>query len=450
MAQLLGWMLPGPTRWQSGGPNDEVNPVRVEQVALPVLRQINRRPRLAPLLDRVMRPFNPFSPTLSADPYPAYERLRESGPIVFHRALGNWIVSSYELCETVLRSPASVDRGDLFDVVSPWSKLDAGDRETFTSSMLLVDPPDHTRLRKLVSRAFTPRTVERIEPRISEIADDLIGRVRGERSVDLVTSVFAPLPIFVIGELLGIPERDWSRLAAWSAEFAKVIDPIDAFQPAELSAAIAEMKVALDEWIDLRTAEPGEDLLSQLLRAEDEGGRLSRRELQSMIALLMTAGHETTTGLLGNAVVALASRPDLRDRLAEDPATAVPAVEEFLRFDSPVQNTDRLATEALDLGGHRVKPGHMMLLAIGAANRDPEQFDRPDELDFDRPNNRALSFGHGIHHCVGAALARQEARIVLPMVCRELRDHQVDLDAIVWKRSMTLRGPIKLPVTHRG
>ena len=422
--------------------------MRAEQIALPILRQISRRPRLASLLDLALRPYNPFSPAVRTDPYPGYERLRARGPIVFQRSLNNWLVSSYELCEAVFRSPVSVDRGDLFDLVSPWSKLSPADRATFTTSMLLVDPPDHTRLRKLVSRAFTPRTIEGIEPRVTEIAEGLVEAVRHDRRVDLNESVFAPLPIYVIGELLGIPEGDWPRLKAWSDEFAKVIDPIDAFRPDEMHVAIAEMTAALDGWIDLRTADPGEDLLSQLLRAEEDGARLSRTELHSMIALLMTAGHETTSGLLGNAVMALSDRPDLRERLAEDPDVASAAVEEFLRFDSPVQNTDRIALEDLDLGGHRVKRGQTMFLALGAANRDPEQFNLPDRLDFDRPNNRSLSFGHGIHHCIGAALARQEARIVLPMVCRAFPTHTVVRERVEWKRSMTLRGPIALPISR--
>lgn len=395
-----------------------------------------------------MRPFNPFSATLNVDPYPAYDALRARGPVLYHRALSTWIVSSYALCEEVLRSPVSVDRGDLFDVVPPWSELDAADRAQFTSSMLLVDPPDHTRLRKLVSRAFTPRTVDRIEDRVTEIADRLVKEAADLPTVDLFETVFAPLPIFVIGELLGIPESDWGLLKGWSDEFAKVIDPIDAFAVPDMSRAIAEMRTALDRWIEAKTADPGDDLLSQLLVASEDEGRLSRVELQSMVALLMTAGHETTSGLLGNAIVALGRRPDLWERLADDQTVASAAVEEFLRFDSPVQNTDRLAVEDLQLDGRRIAAGRMMLLAIGAANRDPERFERPDRLDFDRPDNRPLSFGHGIHHCLGAALARQEARIVLPMVARQLRDHRVVESQVQWKRSMTLRGPVRLPMTR--
>ncbi|QXC60777.1 cytochrome P450 [Aquihabitans sp. G128] len=422
--------------------------MRVEQVALPVLRWVNGKPRLAPALDRLLQPFNPFSRTLNVDPYPAYERLRAEGPMVFHRGLNTWLVTSHELCEEVLRSPASVDRGDLFDVVSPWSKLSPTERATFTRSLLLVDPPDHTRLRKLVSRAFTPRTVERIEPRIREIAEGLVAKAALEDRVDLFAAVFAPLPIYVIGELLGIPEDDWDRLKGWSDELAKVIDPVDAFVPAEMARAVAELDEALDGWIAVRRAALGDDLLSKLLEAEsdDGGGRLDRAELRSMVAILMTAGHETTSGLLGNAVVALDGRPDLRERLASDADVAGPAVEELLRFDSPVQNTDRMVQEPMTVGGCEVKPGQQITMLIGAANRDPQRFDRPAELDFDRPDNRPLSFGHGIHHCIGAALARQEAKTVLPLLYRELPAHRVDVSGVRWKRSMTLRGPVRLPV----
>lgn len=422
--------------------------MRVEQVALPVLRWVNGKPRLAPLLDRVLTPYNPFSRAMNVDPYPAYERTRALGPVVHYKAANTWLVSSHELCEEVLRSPASVDRGDLFEVVRPWSKLTVSERSTFTRSLLMIDPPDHTRLRKLVSRAFTPRTVERIEPRIREIAEGLVAKAAQQDRVDLFSAVFAPLPIYVIGELLGIPEDDWDRLKGWSDELAKVIDPIDAFVPAEMSAAISELDAALDGWIALRRDQPGDDLLSKLLEAEEDGGRLDRTELRSLVAIIMAAGHETTSGLLGNAVVALDSRPDLRERLANEPDVAGPAVEELLRFDSPVQNTDRAAVEPMELGGHHIKAGQMITLLIGAANRDPDRFEHPDQLDFDRPDNRPLSFGHGIHHCIGAALARQEAKTVLPLIYQQMPAHRVDHQALEWKRSMTLRGPTHLPVAR--
>lgn len=425
--------------------------MRVEQVVLPALRQINRRPRLSPLLGKVLKPWNPFDPQLSVDPYPAYERARAGGPIFWQRTLNSWAVTSFELCEQALRSPMSVDRGDLFGAVSPWSKLSPDTLSTFTSSMLLVDPPDHTRLRRLVSRAFTPRTVEALEPRVAEIADELIDKVRHDPTVDLFEAMFAPLPIYVIGELLGIPEDDWPRLKAWSDEMAKFIDPINAFRVREMEAAVGEMKAALDGWISLRSDDPGDDLLSKLLQAEDEedGSKLSRPELQSMIAILMAAGHETTSGLLGNAIVALDGRRDLSDRLATDTASVPAAVEELIRFDGAVQNTDRIALEDFELGGMPIRKGQVTVLLLGAANRDPAVFDHPDRLDFDRENVRSLSFGHGIHHCLGAALARLEMRVVLPKVCAAFPDHRVQASGIEWKSSLTLRGPVRLPIAKR-
>ena len=425
--------------------------MRVEQVALPVLRWVNSKPRLQPVLDRGLKPYNLFSPTLNVDPYPAYERLRAEGPIVPLKALNAWLVTSYDLCEAVLRAPVSVDRGDLFDVVSPWSKLAPQTRGMFTRSLLLQDPPDHTRLRRLVSRAFTPRTVEQMAPRVAEIAERLVAEAAAQDQVDLFEAVFAPLPIFVIGELLGIPERDWPKLKAWSDEFAKVIDPIDAFDPAVMDRMMGELSEAFDGWVAERTAHPGDDLLSKLIEvADEEDGRLSGDELRSMVTLLMVAGHETTSGLLGNAVVALDRRPALRARLAEDPDVVTNAVEELLRYDSPVQNTDRILTEPLELGGRTLKAGVTVTTLIGAANRDPDRFHRPHSIDFDRPDARPLSFGHGIHHCLGAALARLEARTVLPLIYRELPTHRVDHANLRWKRSMTLRGPIHLPVTREG
>ncbi len=425
--------------------------MRIEQVALPVLRWVNSKPRLQPVLDVAFKPFNPFSPALNVDPYPAYERLRAKGPVVYATGLNAWMVSSYELCEEVLRSPVSVDRGDLFDTVAPWSRLSTRTRETFTRSLLLVDPPDHTRLRKLVSRAFTPRTVERIAPRVQEIAAELVAEAAAQPRVDLFKSVFAPLPIYVIGELLGIPERDWPRLKAWSDEIAKAIDPIHAFAVADMERAVAELTEALDGWVAERTASPGDDLLSQLIVAADpEDGRLSGEELRSMVTLLMVAGHETTSGLLGNAVVALERRPTLRARMADDPAVVPNAVEELLRYDSPVQNTDRIIVEPVELGGHTIKAGAMVTLLIGAANRDPDRFEQPHSIDFDRTDVRPLSFGHGIHHCLGAALARLEARTVLPLVFGELPDHRIDRSGLRWKSSLTLRGPIELPVALPG
>lgn len=416
-----------------------------QQVALTLLRAANRRPWASGLVERAMAPADFFSRDWARDPYSIYRRVSTEGPMVKHRALDAWMLSSYEACEEVLRSPASVERAELFDEVEPWRSMPDTDRTMFTRSLLFIDPPDHTRLRRLVSRSFTPRRVAQLEPRVSEICTRLLDRIDSGDEVDLVAELFAPLPIYVIGELLGVPERDWPALAKVSEVFARFIDPIDAFDLAEMSSAIEDFRDLLGSWVAERRADPGDDLLSGLLEVADDGDTLSAEELEAMVGLLMTAGHETTTGLLGNAVIALRFEPDARERLASEPEVVGPAVEELLRFDSPVQNTDRIAVEDMEICGRSVRAGEAILVMIGAANRDPERFDRPDRLLIDRPDPRSLSFGHGIHHCVGAALARLEASVVLPALYQRHPTVSVEMDRVRWKRSMTLRGPLELP-----
>ncbi len=216
-----------------------------------------------------------------------------------------------------------------------------------------------------------------------------------------------------------------------------------------MEMAVRDFRALLDRQIADHVEHPRDDMLSRLLEAEEDGDRLSRDELESMIALLMVAGHETTAGLLGNSLLALHRNPTAKDQLIEEPAIAENAVEELLRYDSPVQGTDRVATADIELAGHRIRGGTMMGVFLGAANRDPRRYDRPDQLILDRPQPRPLSFGHGIHHCLGAALARLEARIALPLFLQTYPDYRVDEDRLEWKRSITLRGPSHLPVRLR-
>lgn len=422
--------------------------MRVEQVVLPALRRAAASPLGQRVLDGALRPLNLFSPRYSRDPYPTYEAVRHLGPIWHHRGMNAWMVTSAALAEEVLRSPdVTVDRRALMDVVRPWSQLTDDRRTVFTKSILLSDPPAHTRMRSLVSRAFTPRAVARIEPRVATMAASMVADFVAAGGGDLATDLFAPLPIYVIGELLGIPDSDWPHLKQWSDEIAKFIDPVESFDPATMSSTIDAVRSAIDTWVDHRTAHPGDDLLTALIQAEDAGDRLSRTELHSMVTLLMVAGHETTSGFLGNAVVALSQHADQRRLLAQSPDVVPNAVEELLRFDSPVQNTDRIAVRDMRVGGCEVRKGQTMAILLGAANRDPARYDRPNRLLLNRPDPRPLSFGHGIHHCVGAALARMEGRVVLAALSPVLETLEIDHDATVWKRSMTLRGPTRLPAT---
>ncbi len=414
----------------------------------PVLRAAAKRDWAMRLADRALKPWNPFTPTRYADPYPLYEQVRSAGPMSYQRSLQGWNVVGYAECEEVLRhSETSADRSELISVVRPYNQLPHDVRGLFLNTMLLTDPPDHGRLRKLVNRAFTPRAVNALEPSITKIAQELVEDLQGESVADAIPTFADRLPIFAISDMLGLPRGDWDKLKALSEQLVKFVDPVVGFDPKEMTAAVAELRAMLAALISEREAEPRDDLLTTLIQAEEDGDRLSHSELESMVTILMVAGHETTSGLLGNSLVALHRNPSARDQLREEPEIATNAVEELLRYDSPVQATDRSATADIEIAGHQIKKGQVMATLLGGANRDPRRYDRPNELILDRPDPRPLSFGHGIHHCLGAALARLEARVALPLFLEAFPDYRIDETQIVWKRTVSVRGPSSLPVT---
>jgi len=414
--------------------------------SLPALRWIAGNDRAAGLLDRALAPFNPLSPARYVDPYPLYAELRRHGPVVHHR-LGIWFVTGHEECEAVLRAPTSVDRSEFMRDVTPYKHLDEASFQLLASMLLMLDPPDHTRIRKLVSRVFTPRAVARLEPQVETITAELLDDVADRSRFDAVEAFAAQLPIFMIGELLGLPTEQWGRLKHLSDELAKSIDGLTGFDAAAMNRTIAETTAIFRSEFARCRSEPRDDLLSALVSVEaEDGDRLSDDELLSLCVLLMVAGHETTTGLIGNALVALEANPAARRQLLDAPGIAERAVEEFLRYDSPVQTTDRITTAPLELGDVVIPAGATVGVFLGAANRDPRRHDDPDVLRLDRPDPRPLSFGHGIHHCVGAALARLEAKVAIPAFVERFPDYRIDHTAIAWKRSMTLRGPTTLPI----
>ena len=355
-------------------------------------------------------------PESKIDPYPMYEELRRGDPV--RSGLGAWVTVSHATAEAVLRDrrfspspthmrryqPPSYPPGD------PRADLPAAD-------LLTMDPPDHTRIRRLVSGAFTPKAIAALEPWIREETARLLDQA-GPAGFDLIDALAFPLPIAVICHLLGVPAEDQASFRAWGHDVAATLEPQTA------SAALSESRaaeVALSEYLrDLvskRRADPDDSLLSALIAAEEDGDRLSHGELVSTALLLLVAGFETTVNLIGNGTVALLTAPDGRqqwDRLREEPALVPAAVEELLRYDSPVQMTSRNATQDVELGGTLIRRGTPVIVAIGGANRDPAVFDQPGRLLIDRPNAaRHLSFSLGIHHCLGAALARLEGRIAV-------------------------------------
>jgi pimeloyl-[acyl-carrier protein] synthase len=401
------------------------------------------------LLNPLFGDFNPFLPEFRADPYPFYRKLQSKHRVFTGRVLGStYLLPRYDDVVAVLGDARfSVDRqqADIFKRLQPFQGLSPAFTQAIHSTLLMLDPPAHTRLRRMVNKAFTPRVVEGLRGRIQTLVDELLDRVASQRHMELVHDLAYPLPVTVIAELLGIPTADRARFKQWSDTLAILLDPLqaaDGLGPTE--RAFAEISAYMRPIFAERRQAPRDDLISALVTVEDQGQTLDEIELLSLSMLILGAGHETTTNLLANAVLALLRNSDERRRLQDDPALIGTAVEEFLRYDSPVQTTDRVATVDCEVAGHPIRKGSVVALLLGAANRDPARFADPDRLDLGRPDNHHLSFGHGAHFCLGAALARLEAQIAIPTLLRRFPDLDGDRAPREWKRSVVLRGPTAL------
>ncbi|MFH8407379.1 cytochrome P450 [Streptomyces sp. NPDC018019] len=394
------------------------------------------------------------SPEFFRDPYPLLAALRERGPVQRVRSGphgATWLVTGWAEARTALADPRLSKDTTRYFADKP-SKRDLA--PAVSATMLATDPPDHTRLRRLAVKAFTPAAVARLEPRVAALADGLLDGMaaRGE-SADLVEDFAVPLPIEVIGDLLGVPREDRPALRRWSNDLfaAGAPDTIDAASHAisdYMTELIAKKRAEGATGTDGGTR-TDRDLLTELIAARDEGDRLSEFELVSLAVLLVVAGHETTTNLIGNGALALLGDDALRTRLRQDPALIPDAVEEFLRYDSPITTaTFRYAAEPLALGGAEIAAGDVVLVSPGAANRDPARFTDPDTLD---PARRAghLSFGHGPHHCLGAPLARLEARIAFQALLTRFPGLRLAVPPadVRWRHTRLMRGPVRLPVT---
>ncbi|REK91328.1 cytochrome P450 [Streptomyces inhibens] len=396
------------------------------------------------------------SAEFSRDPYPLLAALRARGPVQ-RIGTGNgrttWVVTGWAEARAALADARlSKDTARYFaDRPSGRNLAPAVSR-----TMLATDPPEHGRLRKLAMTAFTPAAVARLEPRIREIAAELADALAARGSADLMEGFAVPLPIAVISELLGVPESDRAAVRQWSNELFAAADPDT------VDRASHSLSDYMTQLIAARRAAPGHDVLSGLIAARDASDRLSEPELVSLAVLLVVAGHETTTHLIGNGMLALLQDDALRACLAAEPALLPAAVEELLRYDAPItMATFRYATEPIDLGGARIAAGDVVLVSPGAANRDPAQFTAPDAVRLDRPGRtdrgeRAdrpgghLSFGHGPHHCLGAPLARVEGRIAFEVLLTRFPDMRLAAereDAPEWRRTRLMRGLARLPVT---
>jgi cytochrome P450 len=374
------------------------------------------------------------------DPYPRYERLRSISPVV-RADDGALVVTRYADCTAVVRDGRLGHMPPdmlAFLGLPDWAEHPAL-RQLFTS-ILTMNPPDHTRLRRLVSSTFTARRVQALRPAIEAIVDDLLDRMAGE--VDFIDAFAFPLPVNVIGELLGVPEPDRAQFQTLIRDWSQVLEIITPEVLAVADPAAATVRAYLAELVSLRRREPGPDLISALVAAEEEGDRLTEDELLTMAALLFAAGFETTTNLLANGLVAVLGSPAQAGLVHRDPVTAV---EELLRFDTPVQLVSRVAYEPVELGGVTVDAGERVVAYLGAGNRDPERFADPDRLDLARGDCAPLSFGGGIHYCLGAPLARLEARVAFPALLR--RFPHIELCGTPQRRdSLAIRGFTRLPV----
>ena len=393
-----------------------------------------------------MQSFNPMDPEFLADPYPTYHRLRAEDP-VHQSPLGFWVLTRYDDVSAVLRDPRFI-KEPLAALVA--ARFGAEVPRGVGLSMLDRDPPDHTRLRGLVSKAFTPRVVDGLRPRIQQIVDELITRAQAVGSMDVIEEFAYPIPVNVICEMLGVPVADHERFKGWSLDIARGLDSIWLPPDSEVPRRSAASRHAINDYfrglIAQRRASLRGDLLSALIVAEEAGDKLNEEELLATCILLLIAGHETTVNLIGNGVLALLRNPGELERLRATPGLITNAVEELLRYDGPVQRTARVASAPATIGGRTIAKGEMVMPFIGAADRDPSQFPDPDRLDLARADNRHIAFGWGIHFCLGAPLARVEGQIAIDALVRRLPRLELMTDEPEYRQSLTLRGLKTLPV----
>ena len=370
--------------------------------------------------------YDPTSTRILSDPYDTYDRLRTHDPVHRMRLINAWVLTRYEDVDMVLRDHRRFSKDD-------------GIEDEYRS-MLHHDPPDHTRLRSLVSKAFTPRSVRELHPRVQRIVNELLDDLDGRDRFDLIESVAFPLPVTVIAEMLGVPSQDMDRFNGWSNDISLTIEPsLRDDQIRRVQKATEELYEYFEDIIEQRRREPEDDMITALLNAEDEGDKLTREELLGTLVLLLVAGNETTRNLIGNGMRALLKNPEQLQRLRNNPDLLDSAIDELLRYDSPVQLDGRLVHSDVEVAGHSIRAGQRVLCAIGAANRDPSAFTEPDKLDIGRSEKSNIAFGRGIHHCLGAPLAMLEARAAFSALLDRFSHIELVAEP-VYREQVVLRG----------
>ncbi len=393
--------------------------------------------------------FDPTSQSFKRNPYPTYRALRERDPIHPSGLTSGFVLSRYDDIMEVLRDARfGSDRSESPDIQRMPESRRGPFFQWLEQSLLSLDPPDHTRLRGLVSKAFTPRSVAGMQPRIAEITNELLDEVQDKGEMALMRDFANPLPVIVIAEMLGVPAEDRTNFKAWSNDLGAGLDP---FASDAIIARADKSTLALQGYfkdlVEERRREPREDLLTALVQAEEDGETLNEEELYATAILLLGAGNETTTNLIGNGMNALLRHEEQLEMLKADPSLIENAIEEMLRFDPPVQLTSRIAKEKLELGGRRVAKHQIVTLILGAANRDPKYFPNPEHFNVNRSFDHILAFGHGVHFCLGAPLARLEAGTAIPILLERMPEIRLQVPQASYRDTVVLRGLKRLPVS---
>ncbi len=414
------------------------------------LQWLTRQDRLLRVLGPAFGRFNPFLPEHRRDPQTTWRALRQSGPIYRSRMFGTFLCTGYDDALHVLRDPKfSTDRSEIpaMRLVARLARREPDFAGLVERNLLTMDGEDHKKLRGLVSKAFTPRRVEQLRSRLEDTMEDLLEQVAEKGEMEVVRDLAHPLPVIAIAELLGVPAADRSRFRAWSAELVQLLDPFQGRGGARpMIQATHELFDYFRPLLAQRRAEPGDDLLSAMISAEQDGQTLDEVDLLALSSLLLVAGHETTSNLIANAVLLLLRFPDERKRLQDDPSLLPSAVDECLRYESPIQLTDRAVKADCELAGQPLRRNQMVAVVLAAANRDPAHFPDPERFDVGRADNHHLAFGQGHHFCLGSQLAKLEAEVALGALLRRFPDFSGDSEPPAWRRSMIVRGPEAVPV----
>jgi pimeloyl-[acyl-carrier protein] synthase len=391
-----------------------------------------------------------LAPQMLANPYPLYDRLRTEAPVHWDPFLHAWVVTRYADVVTVLHDVRfSAQRTPTPDVLTRMGLAALSPiAQVMVQQMLFMDPPAHTRLRSLAAKAFTPRRVELLKPHIQEIVDSLLDRMQAHGRMDVIADLAYPLPAIVTAEMLGVPTSDCDQLKAWSADFATMLGNFEhnPDHAPRVRRSLEEMTAYFRAVMHRQRGGPREGLIHALVTAEHEGDRLSEEEVIANVIITMVGGQETTTSMIGNGLLTLLRHPHQWLKLRADPSLIADAIEEMLRYESPIQYTARMTAHDLELGGQRMRRRQAVIAVLGAANRDPERFPNPDRFDIGRPDNRHVAFGWAGHFCFGAPLARMEGRVAFETLLRRMPQLTLEPQPLTWQENLCYRGLTALPV----